>query len=247
MHFKLPVHLKISYVKFETFIHDDRFIYVRSANSFSHPVQRFLSGNSNSASFVSQTPHARYGDSRRPSADCSVDYPDGDAKTTLAPPNDDDCPEEDPPLYDYQVSVEATAASSASMLDIGEAAGQSTHLSSSLHLPRTIILHYSPGKAAWDWLILLLVIYIAIYTPYVAAFMSVKQSDPLVVVDLAVDFMFMADMIINFRTTYMHNGEVIVDPRRIAVNYLRGWFLIDTVSAIPFDFVLSQTGLSEVH
>jgi hypothetical protein len=108
-------------------------------------------------------------------------------------------------------------------------------------LPKTIILHYSPGKAAWDWLILLLVIYIAIYTPYAAAFLHLEHSDPLVVVDLVVDTMFMADMLINFRTTYMHNGELIVDPRHIAVNYLRSWFLIDAISAIPFDFVLSRT------
>uniref|UniRef100_A0A915I0Y4 Uncharacterized protein n=1 Tax=Romanomermis culicivorax TaxID=13658 RepID=A0A915I0Y4_ROMCU len=33
------------------------------------------------------------------------------------------------------------------------------------------ILHYSPFKAVWDWLILLLVIYTAIFTPYVAAFL----------------------------------------------------------------------------
>ncbi|KAE8299360.1 Potassium voltage-gated channel subfamily H member 7 [Larimichthys crocea] len=34
------------------------------------------------------------------------------------------------------------------------------------------ILHYSPFKAVWDWLILLLVIYTAILTPYSAAFSS---------------------------------------------------------------------------
>ena len=35
---------------------------------------------------------------------------------------------------------------------------------------RWTVLHYSPFKAAWDWLILILVIYTAISTPYVAAF-----------------------------------------------------------------------------
>jgi len=59
--------------------------------------------------------------------------------------------------------------------------------------------------------------------------------------------MFMADMIINFRTSFVQNGEVIVDAKMIAVNYLRGWFLIDAVSAIPFDFVLSKTGASDVR
>lgn len=33
------------------------------------------------------------------------------------------------------------------------------------------ILHYSPFKAIWDWIILLLVIYTAIFTPYSAAFL----------------------------------------------------------------------------
>lgn len=33
------------------------------------------------------------------------------------------------------------------------------------------VLHYSPFKAVWDWLILLLVIYTAILTPYSAAFL----------------------------------------------------------------------------
>jgi hypothetical protein len=33
------------------------------------------------------------------------------------------------------------------------------------------VLHYSPFKAVWDWIILLLVIYTAVFTPYVAAFL----------------------------------------------------------------------------
>lgn len=57
------------------------------------------------------------------------------------------------------------------------------------------ILHYSPFKAAWDWLILILVMYTAIFTPYVAAFLlddphtldkrnSKYGDDPIVIVDL---------------------------------------------------------------
>lgn len=57
------------------------------------------------------------------------------------------------------------------------------------------ILHYSPFKAVWDWVILLLVMYTAIFTPYVAAFLlnepdfnsrkSKKYAaDPIVIIDL---------------------------------------------------------------
>jgi hypothetical protein len=38
-------------------------------------------------------------------------------------------------------------------------------------IPRFTILHYSAFRAAWDWLILILVIYTAIFTPYVTSFL----------------------------------------------------------------------------
>lgn len=39
------------------------------------------------------------------------------------------------------------------------------------------VLHYSPFKAIWDWIILLLVIYTAIFTPYTAAFLLNNKAD----------------------------------------------------------------------
>ena len=59
------------------------------------------------------------------------------------------------------------------------------------------VLHYSPFKALWDWVILFLVIYTAVFTPYVAAFLlnepgyTAQQQttetygdDPIVIIDL---------------------------------------------------------------
>uniref|UniRef100_A0A8C6VQY6 Potassium voltage-gated channel subfamily H member 7 n=1 Tax=Naja naja TaxID=35670 RepID=A0A8C6VQY6_NAJNA len=119
------------------------------------------------------------------------------------------------------------------------------------------ILHYSPFKAVWDWLILLLVIYTAIFTPYSAAFLlndSEEQKrrvcgyscNPLNMVDLIVDIMFIIDILINFRTTYVNqNEEVVSDPARIAIHYFKGWFLIDMVAAIPFDLLIFGSGSDE--
>lgn len=45
-------------------------------------------------------------------------------------------------------------------------------------LPRFTLLHYSPFKATWDWLILILVIYTAIFTPYVTAFLLNNFDSP---------------------------------------------------------------------
>ncbi|GLD48990.1 potassium voltage-gated channel subfamily H member 6-like protein, partial [Lates japonicus] len=119
------------------------------------------------------------------------------------------------------------------------------------------ILHYSPFKAVWDWVILLLVIYTAIFTPYSAAFLlnEVEEErrrtcgytcNPLNVVDLVVDVMFIVDILINFRTTYVnHNDEVVSHPGRIAQHYFKGWFLIDIVAAIPFDLLIFRSGSEE--
>lgn len=39
------------------------------------------------------------------------------------------------------------------------------------------VLHYSAYKGIWDWIILLLVIYTAIFTPYTAAFLLNNKVD----------------------------------------------------------------------
>ncbi|XP_045553612.1 potassium voltage-gated channel subfamily H member 7 isoform X3 [Salmo salar] len=129
-----------------------------------------------------------------------------------------------------------------------------------LQVPRMdklTILHYSPFKAVWDWLILLLVIYTAIFTPYSAAFLlndleEQKRREcgyscsPLNVVDLMVDIMFIVDILINFRTTYVNlNEEVVSHPAKIAIHYFKGWFLIDMVAAIPFDLLIFGSGSDE--
>ncbi|KAJ8306727.1 hypothetical protein KUTeg_015768 [Tegillarca granosa] len=132
--------------------------------------------------------------------------------------------------------------------------------------PKFVILHYSPFKAVWDWIILLLVLYTAVFTPYVVAFelndnqtrmnlnkdsksrlqnAETSKADPLVIIDLIVDLMFIADILINFRTTYLHNGEVVTHPQRIAIHYVKGWFVIDVFAAVPFDLLLFGSGNSD--
>ncbi|XP_077062046.1 voltage-gated inwardly rectifying potassium channel KCNH6 isoform X1 [Siphateles boraxobius] len=120
-----------------------------------------------------------------------------------------------------------------------------------------IMLHYSPFKAMWDWIILLLVLYTAVFTPYSAAFLLNELEEerrhtcgytcnPLNVVDVIVDVLFIIDIVITFRTTYVnHNNEVVTHPKHIAIHYIKGWFLIDMVAAIPFDLLMFRSGSDE--
>ncbi|KAK7938503.1 hypothetical protein WMY93_001829 [Mugilogobius chulae] len=58
--------------------------------------------------------------------------------------------------------------------------------------------------------------------------------------------MFIIDILINFRTTYVNqNEEVVSHPARIAIHYFKGWFLIDMVAAIPFDLLIFGSGSDE--
>ncbi|XP_038154736.1 potassium voltage-gated channel subfamily H member 6 isoform X2 [Cyprinodon tularosa] len=130
-----------------------------------------------------------------------------------------------------------------------------------LQVPETawwILLHYSPFKAFWDWIILLLVLYTAVFTPYSAAFLldehgNLRQRrcgytcNPLNVADLMVDVLFIVDIIINFHTTYVdHNDVVVTQPSRIAKHYIKGWFPIDLLAATPFDLLMSRSGSDEM-
>lgn len=121
-----------------------------------------------------------------------------------------------------------------------------------------VLLHYSPFKAFWDWIILLLVLYTAVFTPYSAAFLLDEHRDlrqrgcgytcnPLNVADLMVDVLFIVDIVINLRTTYVdQNEEVVTQQSRIAKHYIKGWFSIDLFAAIPFDLLMLRSGSDEV-
>ncbi|TSL75240.1 Potassium voltage-gated channel subfamily H member 6 [Bagarius yarrelli] len=120
-----------------------------------------------------------------------------------------------------------------------------------------IMLHYGPFKATWDWVILLLVLYTAIFTPYSAAFLINELPEnqrhvcnyacnPLNIVDAIVDVLFLVDILISFRTTYVNqNDEVVTHPKSIAIHYIKGWFLIDMVAALPYDMLIFKSGSDE--
>ncbi|XP_029022928.1 potassium voltage-gated channel subfamily H member 8 isoform X2 [Betta splendens] len=115
-----------------------------------------------------------------------------------------------------------------------------------------ILLHYSAFKAGWDWLILLATFYVAVTVPYNVCFIG--DDDDLTrsttVSDIAVEILFIIDIVFNFRTTYVSkSGQVIFDARQICFHYLTTWFIIDLVAALPFDllYAFKVSVVSVVH
>ncbi|XP_077159726.1 voltage-gated delayed rectifier potassium channel KCNH8 isoform X1 [Paroedura picta] len=104
-----------------------------------------------------------------------------------------------------------------------------------------ILLHFSTFKACWDWLILLATFYVAVTVPYNVCFIG-NDDQPTTrsttVSDIAVEILFIIDIILNFRTTYVSkSGQVIFEARSICIHYVTTWFIIDLIAALPFDLL----------
>ena len=53
-----------------------------------------------------------------------------------------------------------------------------------------------------------------------------------------VDAFFVMDIFVNFNTAVVVNElELITDRKKIAIHYIKSWFLIDLLSVIPFDII----------
>ncbi|XP_074552127.1 potassium voltage-gated channel subfamily H member 4a [Halichoeres trimaculatus] len=123
---------------------------------------------------------------------------------------------------------------------------------------RFILLHYSISKALWDWLILLATFYVAVAVPYDICFVSHDEgsdhhsliSRSTIGSDIAVEMLFILDIILNFRTTYVsQSGQVVYDARSIYLHYCTTWFFVDLIAALPFDllYIFNITVTSLVH
>merc|ERR1719399_1266993 len=108
-----------------------------------------------------------------------------------------------------------------------------------------------PRRLAWDICVTIpLLMYIAIMMPFRLCFaVEAKSMSTMWLWELSIDFMFILDIFLNFRTGYYETDEdgvefIQTEPCKSANNYLRGWFTIDFFSGIPYDLltvgVLSQ-------
>ncbi|CAM9376368.1 unnamed protein product [Lampetra planeri] len=119
---------------------------------------------------------------------------------------------------------------------------------------RFILLHYGTFKAGWDWLILLATFYVAVTVPYNVCFAASDEqpatSRSTTLSDIAGEILFIIDIMLNFRTTYVsRSGQVVYDGRSVCLHYVSTWFFVDLIAALPFDvlYALNISVASVVH
>ena len=124
--------------------------------------------------------------------------------------------------------------------------GEAQKLRYRLHQAHRFLLSPNTKKMQyWDLLMIFLLLYTATVTPYEVCMIwdhSVINS-PLFVVNWLVNALFIVDMVMNFfipyRESYRNGGHLVKSHSQIAHHYLRTWFLIDLISVIPVDTILS--------
>ncbi len=92
----------------------------------------------------------------------------------------------------------------------------------------------STFRLTWDILILLLIVAGCLLIPFQLAFRHAALPLGSKLVYL-IDLFFLADIALNFRTSFRQHGEKIADPGRVARHYLRTLFVVDLLAALPLD------------
>ncbi|XP_036886850.1 potassium voltage-gated channel subfamily H member 3 [Sturnira hondurensis] len=105
-----------------------------------------------------------------------------------------------------------------------------------------ILLHCGALRATWDGFILLATLYVAVTVPYSVCVSTAWEPSaarsPPSVCDLAVEVLFILDIVLNFRTTFVSkSGQVVFAPKSICLHYVTTWFLLDVIAALPFDLL----------
>ena len=89
-----------------------------------------------------------------------------------------------------------------------------------------------------------MVLYTASISPYRLAFSDENQIDAWTkffgVAEIVIDVIFTLDIFINFVTGFERfNGSIELRPKKIAINYLAGFFIIDVLATFPFELIFS--------
>ena len=103
-------------------------------------------------------------------------------------------------------------------------------------------------KQIWDAYITVILLFIAIATPYRVAFNSDEGSTSTIYSRLynAFDISFLIDIFLSFFTTYIEKttNKEITDHKAIAFTYIKSWFFIDLISIFPFEYLVSTINVN---
>lgn len=105
---------------------------------------------------------------------------------------------------------------------------------------KILFSHKSTFIKYWSNTVILFAMYNSVTIPLAVFYNedgpSVISSETIALIDALVDLLFLIDVVLTFRTTFLDTdkGEDETDTRKIAKAYLNGSFAIDFASSVPF-------------
>ena len=104
--------------------------------------------------------------------------------------------------------------------------------------PWFVVLPQSSFKVGWDVASAVVLFMILLYVPYEVSF--VEKDRAYFKFDIFVLAWYSCEMALDFCTAYEDDvtKQLVVDPRKIRWNYVRGFFLVDLVATFPFELLL---------
>ena len=113
----------------------------------------------------------------------------------------------------------------------------------SIVVPKYVLKYNGQIKTYWDISILVFAVYNSITIPLAFTFnFDWMQTDALAIVDSTIDLIFLLDILLVCRTTFLDvddTGEEITDTRIIAKRYVKSLgFYIDLLSSIPLGVLI---------
>jgi hypothetical protein len=100
----------------------------------------------------------------------------------------------------------------------------------------------------WDLFLMLLAVWNALSIPFFIAWKPPYENGlELFVINTIIDFIFCADIVLNFYTSYIDKeGEEVLDRRMIVKHYLKRNFVVDLIASVPIDnFLMVFTSVGE--
>ncbi|KAL1210335.1 putative potassium channel AKT5 [Cardamine amara subsp. amara] len=121
-------------------------------------------------------------------------------------------------------------------LGIGATGRSSRHIK----LRCFIVSPFDPRYRAWEWFLVILVLYTAWASPFEFGFLQTPRA-PLSILDNVVNGFFAVDIILTFFVAFLDKATYLLvdDPKRIAWRYASTWLLFDVISTVPYEIFAS--------
>lgn len=94
----------------------------------------------------------------------------------------------------------------------------------------------SKFRTTWDVIVIGVMIVAAIQVP-LSLVIDIKFNAVFLCIYITYFLVFSSDIYVQFNTGFYRAGKLVTSKREIAVRYFKGWFLIDFLTAIPFELI----------